>query len=65
MNRKELFFISITIFLTIVAWVIVDAYKVDSAIKVEKEESSLINKKLNLDITVLKTLKAKKPYELQ
>lgn len=65
MNRKELFFISVTIFLTIVAWVIIDAYRVDSEIKVEKEEISLISKKLNLDTSILKKLKEKKPYELQ
>jgi len=65
MNKKELFLISITIFLTIVAWVIIDAFKVDLAIKGEKEELSLIGKKINLDVSILKTLKEKKPYDVQ
>lgn len=64
MNKKELFFISVTIFLTIVSWVLIDAYKVDLAIQVEKQELSLISKKINLDISILKILKEKKPYEL-
>jgi hypothetical protein len=65
MNKKELFYISITIFLTIVAWVIIDAYKINLATQAEKEDLSLIRKKIDLDVSVLKTLKEKKPYELQ
>lgn len=65
MNKKELFFISVTVFLTIVSWVLIDAYKVDLAIKSEKQELSLISKKINLDVSILKVLKEKKPYELQ
>ncbi len=64
MNKKELFFISVTIFLTIVSWVLIDAYKVDLAIKVEKQDLSLISKKINLDVSILKILKEKKPYDL-
>jgi len=64
MNKKELFFISVTVFLTIVSWVLIDAYKVDLAIQEEKQELSLISKKINLDVSVLKILKQKKPYEL-
>jgi len=64
MNKKELFYISVTIFLTIIAWVLIDAYKVDLAIKGEKQGQSLINKKISLDVSILKVLKEKKPYEL-
>ena len=64
MNKKELFFISVTVFLTIVSWVLIDAYKVDLAIQTEKQELSLISKKINLDVSILKILKEKKPYEL-
>ena len=60
MNKKELFLISITIFLTIIAWMLLEAYKVESAIKVEKEEMLTIRKVINLDTEILKTLKAKK-----
>lgn len=60
MNKKELFLISITIFLTIIAWMLLEAYKVESAIKTEKEEMLTIRKIINLDTKVLKTLKAKK-----
>lgn len=64
MNKKELFFISVTVFLTIVSWVLIDAYKVDLAIQTEKQGPSLISKKINLDVSILKILKEKKPYEL-
>jgi len=64
MNKKELFFISVTIFLTIVSWVLIDAYKVDIAIQEEKQNLSLVSKKINLDVSVLKILKEKKSYEL-
>jgi len=59
MNRKELFFISITIFLTIVAWILLEAYKVETEIKMEKKEMAVIGKKINLDTSVLKILKNK------
>lgn len=59
MNRKELFFISITIFLTIVAWILLEAYKVETAIKMEKKETVVAGKKINLDTSILKILKNK------
>jgi len=59
MNQKELFIISITIFLTIVAWMLIEAYKVETAIQSEKEEIAVIGKKINIDLEVIKILKGK------
>jgi len=59
MNRKELFYISITIFLTIVAWILLEAYKVETSIKTEKLNFSKVEKKVTIDTTVLKVLKDK------
>ena len=57
MNQKELFFISLTVFLTIIAWMLVEAFKIDTAVKTEKEEKQVIEKKINLDNQILKILK--------
>lgn len=59
MNQRELFFISLTVFLTIIAWMLLEAYKIDTAVKTEKEEKQVIEKKINLDNQILKILKNK------
>lgn len=64
MNKKEFFYLSLTIFLTIVAWVIFEIYKVDLAIKKEKE-NPIINKRIDLDFSIINELKTKKTYDLQ
>jgi|GEM_PF-790862 len=64
MNKKEVFYLSLTIFLTVVAWVIIEIYKIDVAIKMEKAVV-VNNKKINLDMSIINELKTKKDYDLQ
>lgn len=59
MNQKELFLISVTIFLTVVAWMLFEIYKVDTAIKMGKENLSVVSKKIEIDQEILKILKTK------
>lgn len=64
MNKKEVFYLSLTIFLTIIAWVIIEIYKIDVAIQKEKD-NPIVNKKINLDFSIINELKTKKIYDLQ
>ncbi|PIV09488.1 hypothetical protein COS31_02065 [Candidatus Roizmanbacteria bacterium CG02_land_8_20_14_3_00_36_15] len=59
MNRNELFYISITIFLTIVAWVLLEAYKVEISIKEGQGALLIPEKKISLDINILRVLNNK------
>lgn len=56
MNQKELFWISVTVFLTIVAWMLLDIYKVKTQTKVETIKS-LQTVDFTLKSDVLKMLK--------
>lgn len=56
MNRKELFYLSLTIFLTIISWLIIEIYKVDLNIKSEKQEV-IIDKKIEIDTSIINELK--------
>lgn len=60
MNRKELLFLSIGIFLTVIAWLIADVYHAatEEKIKIRVEAPSLTNYQINTEI--LKTLQEKK-----
>lgn len=59
MNQKELFFISVTIFLTVVAWVLIEGYKLDTAINKQKDQLTVVGKKIDIDKEILKILKTK------
>jgi len=59
MNQKELFFVSLTIFFTIIAWMLLEVFKAESVVKIEKEEKMVLEKTVSLDREVLKILKAK------
>lgn len=59
MNQKELFLISLTIFLTIVAWMILDIYRIRTNIDAGYEKSEAINFKLQPN--VLEILKDRQP----
>lgn len=61
MNRKEIFWISITIFLTVVAWMILDIYKIKSNVNLDKEVYSSTIIKYKIDPEILKKLKNKTP----
>lgn len=60
MNQKELLFISLTIFLTIIAWVFSELYIIHKATPTEEQIQSV---KLNysIDTAVLDTLEGKIP----
>ncbi len=59
MNQKEIFLISLTIFFTIIAWIMVEAYKVDMATKMEKEKAVKVVKSIKIDTGVFNVLKEK------
>ena len=61
MNKKELFWLSLTIFLTVVAWMILDIYKIKSNIVLDKEIYSSTIIKYKIDPNILKKLKDKIP----
>lgn len=61
MNQKELFWISVTVFLTIFAWMILDIYKVKRQINIESELKSLQKVDFTLESDILKILKEKTP----
>lgn len=62
MRQKELFIISITVFLTILAWLIVDIYKVRSE---DVDETTKMSMSAPINFTfnssILDTLKEKQP----
>lgn len=60
MNQKELFFISITIFLTIVAWMLLDVYRAQSS-SFDMPVITLEQVNYKIDPWVLDQLKQKQP----
>ncbi|OGK25454.1 hypothetical protein A2954_07675 [Candidatus Roizmanbacteria bacterium RIFCSPLOWO2_01_FULL_37_12] len=61
MNQKELFWISVTIFLTIVAWMIVDIFKVKTTITVQSELKSVETVDFTIKPDILEILKERSP----
>lgn len=61
MNQKELFWISLTVFLTILAWMILDIYRIKTTLKVDTGLNSLQVVDFTLKPEVLKVLKEKNP----
>ncbi|MCX7880944.1 MAG: hypothetical protein N2482_00305 [Patescibacteria group bacterium] len=59
MNRKELFLISLTIFLTIFAWVLFDIYRIKTDKNLPDQYNITTIKNVKLEIEVLKKLKTK------
>lgn len=62
MNQKELLWISVTIFLTILAWMFIDIYKVKAGVaasSVTATKSVTVNVKI--DQKILTILKDKQP----
>lgn len=60
MNKKEVFYLSIGVFLTVIAWLVADIYhsateeKIKSKISIPKQESYTIDKE------ILETIESKK-----
>lgn len=61
MSHKELFWISLTIFLTIIAWMILDIYTVKTKTTVESGLESLQKVDFTIKSDILKILKEKTP----
>ncbi len=61
MNRKELFWLSLTVFLTVVAWMVLDIYRIKSDIGLDQEIYSSTIIKYRIDPSLLKKLKSKSP----
>ncbi|MCS7092919.1 MAG: hypothetical protein NZL96_00580 [Patescibacteria group bacterium] len=60
MNRKELFYLSIGIFLTVIAWVIADIKFLESQKILEKRIESPMVVDYSIDKEILKTLEKKR-----
>ncbi len=58
MNRKELFWISVTVFMTIVAWMLLDIYKAKT-VDVETKLKDIVRINFSIDPKVLKVLEKK------
>ncbi len=57
MNQKELLLLSIGVFLTIIAWMIIDIFQVRSKIITDKEIKDIGTIRFSVDENVLKSLK--------
>lgn len=60
MKQNELVLLSLTIFLTIVAWVATDLYGIHKTTPTNKQIDS-ISLKYKIDTNIIETLKAKSP----
>lgn len=60
MNRKELLYISIAIFLTVIAWLVADIYHVATEAKVNEVVPILHIKNYDMGRSIIDTLKDKK-----
>lgn len=60
MKRKEILLLAIGIFLTIVAWVVVEVYKVQSSVPEEDLTLPKIQK-YDIDVSVIDKLREKQP----
>ncbi len=61
MNQKELFWISLTIFITIVSWMILDIHRAKTQITIKSELGSLETVDFQFRSGVLNTLKERNP----
>lgn len=60
MNQKELLIISITVFITIITWIVADIYHISSTQKIAPIENIVSVETVTIDTTVLTTLQSKK-----
>ena len=61
MNQKEVFWISVTIFLTMIAWMILDIYQVKTKTTVESGLKSVQTVDFTIKTNILNLLKEKTP----
>ncbi len=60
MNQKEILFISLTIFLTIVAWVVSELYIIHKSTPTEEQIAS-VKLEYSIDTVILDSLQKKQP----
>jgi len=61
MNQKELFYISLTIFFTVVAWVLLEIYRVKTTVNQGLAVKYVMVENIKIDSQVLETLKQRSP----
>lgn len=61
MNQKELFWISVTVFLTMIAWMILDIYKAKSGVLIDPGLKKVQAVDFTLKTDILNILKEKSP----
>jgi len=61
MNQKELFYISLTIFFTVVAWVLLEIYRVKTTTNQGLTTKYVVVENIEIDNQVLETLKQRSP----
>lgn len=60
MKQKELLIISVTVFITIITWIVADIYQISTTQKIVPVETSTATvKKTTIDTSVLDVLQAK------
>ncbi len=60
MKQKELLIISVTVFITIITWIVADIYHISTTQKIVPVEASMATvKKTTIDTSVLDILQAK------
>ncbi len=60
MNQKELLFIALTVFLTIVAWVVSDLYSIHKSTPTDQQIQA-VKLEYSIDTTVIDALEKKLP----
>ncbi len=61
MSQKELFWISLTVFLTILAWMLLDIYRIKTRTSFENSLQSLETIDFKINQKVLNTLEGRTP----
>lgn len=61
MNQKELFYISLTIFFTVVAWVLLEIYRVKAITNQGLTTKYVVVENIKIDSQVLEILKQRNP----
>lgn len=61
MNQKELFWISVTVFFTIIAWMVLDIYMVKTKVTVKSGFESMQKVDFTIKSDILRILKEKNP----
>lgn len=61
MNQKELFWLSVTVFLTVLAWMLLDIYKLNTGAKLDSVVSSSVSVNFKINTDLLEVVKKRVP----